>query len=110
MVEVTYLPSSWLDRIPFVLLFGIATSVDIFRERLAHSAIRCIEGEKFDVEQGDESLERLFNHACGIESQLRPGPNLSTMLWDRKKNHAQGVQTFVSKLKVSFPRLFPAQS
>ena len=94
------MPSSWLDRIPFVLLFGIATSVDIFQERLSSSAIRCIDGEKFDVEQGDQTLETLFNHASGVESRLRPGPIISAMLWDRNKDHSQSVQTFASKLEV----------
>ncbi|KAI9792562.1 MAG: hypothetical protein M1816_002082 [Peltula sp. TS41687] len=108
LTEFICLLSSWLDRIPFVLLFGIATSVDIFQERLSHSAIRYIEGQKFDVEQGDRTLETLFNHACGSGSRLRPGPVLRTMLWDRNEVHSQSVQTFVSKLKYLYMSHFYA--
>ena len=93
--------SSWLDRIPFVLLFGVATSIDIFQAKLSRAAIRCIQGDQFDVEPVEASLERVFSDAVGPESLLRPGPALSKLLLDRQRDHVQSTQAFASALKVS---------
>jgi hypothetical protein len=54
-------PSSWLDRLPFVLLFGIATSAESFEDRLSGKSLRYLDGEKFDVTQSDEIIEKLFS-------------------------------------------------
>jgi len=95
------LPSSWLDRIPFVVLFGLATSIEIFHEKLPRSAIRCLQGEKFDVERVEESLEKVFDDAVlGSQSTLRLGPALCRQLLERQKDHVQSVQAFVNALKV----------
>ena len=51
--------SSWLDRLPFVLLFGIATSAESFEDRLLGKSLRYLEGQKFDVTQSDEIVEKL---------------------------------------------------
>ena len=94
---------TWLDRIPFILLFGIATSVDIFHEKLPTSAKRCLQGEQFDVDRVEESLEQVFNDCVGPESILRLGPGLSRMLLERQRDHVQSIQAFVSALKVGLP-------
>ena len=85
-----------------MLLFGIATSAEIFHEKLPTSAIRCMQGEKFDVDCAEQSLERVFDDCVGLSSTLRLGPSLSAILLDRQKEHVQNVQSFVSSLKVSF--------
>ena len=97
---------SWLDRIPFVLLFGIATSLDIFHEKLPRSAIQLMKGEQFDVERAEESLERIFYEIndpvdFGDQNVLRLGPSLSKLLLTRQREDIQSVQSFVSSLKVS---------
>lgn len=92
----------WSDRIPFVLLFGIATTVETFENKLPRAAKRCIEGQKFDVTQADEILERVLHAAIdGDDVPLRLGPALSTQLLDRQKDHVQSVDAFVEGLKVS---------
>ncbi|KAH0544505.1 hypothetical protein FGG08_001404 [Glutinoglossum americanum] len=101
--------SSWLDRIPFVVLFGVATSIEIFHEKLPRSAIRCLQGEKFDVERVEESLEKVFDDALlGPQSALRLGPALCRQLLDRQKDHIQNVQAFVSALKYAYMSHFYA--
>ena len=83
-----------------MLLFGIATSVELFHEKLPRSAIRCIRGNTFDVERAEESLERVFNASVSQSSTLRPGPALSSMLLERQRDHVQSVQAYVKALKV----------
>ena len=93
--------SSWMDRIPFVLLFGIATSVELFHERLSRSASRCLSGTQFDVEQTSSILENVFlKVVAGAKAPLRLGPVFVSSLMERQHNHVQSIQAFVSTLKV----------
>jgi len=94
--------SSWMDRIPFVLLFGVATSVDLFHERLSRVASRCLYGAQFDVEQTGPILERVFQKTiAGLKAPLRLGPVLVSSLMERQYDHVQSVQAFTTALKVS---------
>ena len=93
--------SSWMDRIPFVLLFGIATSIELFHERLSRAASRCLYGAQFDVEQTSLILERVFQKAiAGSKAPLRLGPVLVSSLMERQRDHVQSVQAFIAALKV----------
>ena len=85
-----------------MLLFGIATSLDLFRERLPSSASRLLNGVQFDVEQTSSLLERIFQKAvAGYEVPLRLGSGLVSGLMERQDDHIQSVQSFVAALKVS---------
>ncbi|KAJ5038766.1 uncharacterized protein L3040_006446 [Drepanopeziza brunnea f. sp. 'multigermtubi'] len=95
--------SSWRDRIPFVLLFSIATSVDLFHERLPRAASRCLEGRQFDVEQTSSLLDRMFQKAvAGVEAPLRLGAGLLSSLIDRQEDHVQSIQSFIAALKFAY--------
>jgi len=90
-----------MDRIPFVLLFGIATSVELFHERLSRAASSCLFGAQFDVEQTSSLLERIFQKAvAGQRAPLRFGPLLVSTLMERQQDHVQSVQSFIAALKV----------
>lgn len=90
-----------MDRIPFVLLFGIATSVELFHERLSQSANRCLSGAQFDVEQTSSILEDVFLRVvAGSKAPIRLGPVLVSSLMERQHNHVQSIQAFISTLKV----------
>ncbi|KAH7416938.1 origin recognition complex subunit 3 N-terminus-domain-containing protein [Cadophora sp. MPI-SDFR-AT-0126] len=103
VADLISLFSSWKDRIPFVLLFGIATSVDLFHERLSQAASRSLEGRQFDVEQTSSLLERIFEKAVsGGEASLRLGSKLVAELIERQEDHVQSVQSFVGALKYSY--------
>lgn len=103
VADLISLFSSWKDRIPFVLLFGIATSVELFHERLSQTASRSLEGRQFDVEQTNSLLERIFEKAVsGSEAPLRLGSKLVAELIERQEDHVQSVQSFVVALKYSY--------
>ncbi|KAF2806592.1 uncharacterized protein BDZ99DRAFT_447958 [Mytilinidion resinicola] len=103
IVETIELLSSWSDRLPFVLLFGIATSADRFQDRLTGSAILSLEGEQFVVEQAEESLEKIFRATVeGPHVSLRVGPNLCRLLLDRHSDHSQSTQDFYDSLKYAY--------
>jgi origin recognition complex subunit 3 len=103
--SLTNQDSSWLDRIPFILLFGIATSVELFHERLSRAASRCLHGVQFDVEQTSSLLERIFQKAvAGAGAPIRLSAAVVSNLIERQQDHVQSVQSFIAALKVSLPR------
>ena len=90
--------SSWSDRIPFVLLFGIATSVDLFQEKLSRETIRYLDGSVFDVQQVD--VEDIFKAFQSEQTTLWVGPGLSRIILQRQKDYVQSHSSFVKALKV----------
>ncbi|MCJ1375798.1 hypothetical protein MMC20_007035 [Loxospora ochrophaea] len=93
--------NSWFDRIPFVLLFGIATSIELFQEKLPRAAIRHLHGMKFEAAQTGETLEKMFK-AAASNGEYRPmwlGAGISNLLLQRQRNHAQNVEDFVRAFK-----------
>lgn len=53
--------SMWTDRIPLVLLFGIATSIDSLQAKLSRKAVRCIQGTRFDTVPASRALETVLS-------------------------------------------------
>lgn len=101
--------SSWLDRIPFVLLFGIATSADSFEGRLSGQSLRYLEGERFDVTQSDDIIEKLFSATvASLDNHLFIGPQLCRRMLDRQKDYVQNVQDFCDGLKYAYMSQFYA--
>ena len=93
--------SSWRPRIPFTLLFGIATSVELLQARLLKSACQLIYGGQFDVIQTAVILETVFKAAvAAADVPVRLGPNLLRSMLDRQRDQVAGVQTFIMALKV----------
>ncbi|KAG0133228.1 origin recognition complex subunit 3 N-terminus-domain-containing protein [Tuber indicum] len=101
--------SSYLDRIPFVLLIGIATSVEIFHDKLPKSTIRLMRGNKFDVERAEECLAQIFNDSMiSDEAVLRLGASVCDFLLERYRYHTQSIQAFVAALKYAYMSHFYA--
>ncbi|PWW78804.1 hypothetical protein C7212DRAFT_273164 [Tuber magnatum] len=100
---------SYLDRIPFVLLVGIATSVEIFHDKLPKSTIRLMRGNKFDVERAEECLAQIFNDSMTSDKAvLRLGASVCDFLLERYRDHTQSIQAFVAALKYAYMSHFYA--
>ncbi|ORY19386.1 origin recognition complex subunit [Clohesyomyces aquaticus] len=109
LTELIDLLYSWLDRLPFVLLFGIATSTESFEDRLSGRVLRYLEGQKFDVTQSDEIIDKLFRATvASTDVSLRIGPNLARRVLGRQKDHLQNVQDFSDGLKYAYMSHFYA--
>ncbi|KAH8602888.1 origin recognition complex subunit 3 N-terminus-domain-containing protein [Bisporella sp. PMI_857] len=103
LVDIITLFNCWEDRIPFILLFGIATSVDLFHERLSRAASRYLSGTQFDVEQTSSILESLFQKVTASTNvPVRLGPGFISSLMERQHDHVQSVQAFTSALKYAY--------
>ncbi|KAI1382237.1 origin recognition complex subunit 3 N-terminus-domain-containing protein [Hypoxylon crocopeplum] len=95
--------SSWLDRIPFALLFGVATSVELFQARLLKSTCQCLYGDQFDVEQSTSIVEKIFKTAIAhSEISLRLGVSLIDSLLERQRDQVSSIPVFVSSLKYAY--------
>ncbi|KAM0483516.1 hypothetical protein ACHAPX_002007 [Trichoderma viride] len=98
--DIITLLSSWRPQIPFTLLFGIATSIDLLESRLLKSACRLIYGAQFDCVQTDTILENVFKGAViSNDVPLRLGPQILRSMLDRQRDHMAGIQAFISSLK-----------
>lgn len=107
--ELILLFNSWLDRIPIAILFGVATSVELFHERLSRSAIICLQGAQFDVENTSTTLEKIFEAVIfDEEATLRFGPNFLGSLLERQQDHVQSLQAFIAALQYAYMTHFYA--
>ncbi|KAL7629340.1 Origin recognition complex subunit 3 [Parahypoxylon ruwenzoriense] len=87
--------SSWLNRIPFTLLFGIATSVELFQARLLKSTCQCLYGDQFDVEQSTSIVDKIFKAAVAhSEASLRLGSSLLYSLLERQQDQVSSIPVF----------------
>ncbi|KFY08739.1 hypothetical protein V492_05943 [Pseudogymnoascus sp. VKM F-4246] len=103
LTELIELLQSWLDRIPFVLLFGIATSVELFHERLPRSATLCLQGVQFDVEQTSKTLVTIFQKViASSDIRLRLGGSFIAALLERQHDQVYSLQTFIAALKYAY--------
>lgn len=89
-----------------MLLFEIATSVELFQEKLPRATIRCLQGTSFETKDAAETLELMFEAVTNPRESkiLYVGPNVSKMLLDRQMEHTQSAQAFIGSLKVSVIR------
>ncbi|KAG5967093.1 hypothetical protein E4U58_002312 [Claviceps cyperi] len=94
---------SWRPRIPFTLLFGIATSVDLLQARLLKSACRLLYGGQFDGVQTASILETVFKGAvASADVPLRLGAPLLRSMLERQHEQVAGIQSFISSLKYAY--------
>jgi origin recognition complex subunit 3 len=93
--------SAWYDRIPTVLLFGIATSIEVFQERLPQAAISRLGAKQFNALQSQELLERIFSSTItGTGIPVRIGPQLAKAILKRPKEQIQSPHEFIDAFQV----------
>ncbi|KAF9191007.1 Origin recognition complex subunit 3 [Haplosporangium sp. Z 767] len=92
--------SNYQDRIPFVLLMGLATSMDALHQGLQKSVLSLLQTRKFQMQQSSECLtaivEDLFIHA---NAGLMVGPLPLKQLIDQFIQYNFSVGGFISNLK-----------
>ncbi|GKT42167.1 origin recognition complex subunit 3 [Colletotrichum spaethianum] len=94
---------SWRPKIPFTLLFGIATSVELLQARLLKSACQHLYGAQFDVVQTGVILEQIFKPAiAGTDAILTLGQTLLQSLVDRQQDQVASIQSFVASIKYAY--------
>ncbi|KAJ9242544.1 hypothetical protein DTO169E5_3107 [Paecilomyces variotii] len=98
--DLLSLLSSWLDRIPFVLLFGVSTSFELFEERLPRSTVSLLQGNHFEIGGVGDSIQRLYKSLqTSKNNRLWLGPQISKVLLERSGNYFQSLETFGRMVK-----------
>ncbi|KAM0332455.1 hypothetical protein ACHAQA_002736 [Verticillium albo-atrum] len=101
--DLIVLFKSWLSDIPFTLLFGVATSVELLQARLLKSTCQLLYGAQFDVVQTTTILEQIFKPSvAGADVLLRLGSSLLQILIDRQHDQVASIQSFLSSLKYAY--------
>ncbi|XP_044714923.1 origin recognition complex subunit [Hirsutella rhossiliensis] len=101
--DLTSLFHSWRPVIPFTLLFGIATSVELLQARLLKSACHLMYGAQFDCVQTGTILETVFKGAVAAgDVPLQLGAPLLRNMLDRQHEQIAGIQAFISSLKYAY--------
>lgn len=94
--------SSWRDRIDFALLFGVASSVNLFCKRIPRSILKRIRGRIFPLMREKNMFNEVFTHAFfGAGVPLRMGPSFCEMFLQRQSEHFCNIETFTQSLEVS---------
>lgn len=93
--ELVELMHSWLDRIPFVCLFNVATSVDFLQQRLSRGAVRCLDGRLFDAAPSSAEAQLVFSAITNPESSLWVGHNLLSSAFERQSDYIQSIDELV---------------
>lgn len=106
--ELVEMFGSWRDRIPFVCLFNVATSVDFLQQRLSKAAIQCLDGRVFDVAPPSEVLEQVFEAVTWQRGYTEPrvllfiGPGLASMALERQSDYIHGIDSFVDVVRYAY--------
>lgn len=95
--------SSWLDRIPFVLLFGIATSSELFETSLPQSTAALIQGRCFNMHDVGGSIDRIYeSFQIDPDVKLWLGHRPSSFLFQKSRDYFQSPESFACQVKVCF--------
>jgi origin recognition complex subunit 3 len=92
--------SSWIDRLPIVLLFGIATTTELFEARLPKRTVKLLQGRVFDISLQDDSLYSIYQTVQDDPAtKLWLGPALSSILLERSKDQDESPESFAGSFR-----------
>ena len=92
--------SSWIDRLPIVLLFGIATTTELFEARLPKRIVKLLQGRVFDVSPQNDSLYNIYQIAQDDPAtKLWLGPALSSILLERSRDQDESPEGFAGFIR-----------
>lgn len=97
--ELIEVLSFWHDRIPFVFLFRIATSLESLQSRLSKDAVKCMQGRLFDVATSAEAVEHILEAITDSETLLWIGPGLLSTIVERQNDYIHNTDTLVDALQ-----------
>jgi origin recognition complex subunit 3 len=101
--NLTYYCSSWLDRIPFTLLFGISTSVELFEGRLPRSTVALLRGKYFEIHDASNCVDRIYERLQADPSgRFWLGRNITAVLFERSSDYFQTPEAFSRVIKYSY--------
>ena len=100
--DILELMHCWQDRIPFVCLLNVATSLDFLQQRLSRAAVRAVEGRLFDAAPSGDELEQVLDAALTTDAEIWIGPNVVRSALERQIDYIQSVDSFVDAIQYAY--------
>lgn len=108
--EVIEILGCWQDRIPFVLMFSIATSLDFLQQRLSRDAVKYLAGRMFDMAPAGEEFERVLDAITGPGVSVWMGSNLLASALERQNDYIQSTSSFVQAIQYAYMSCYYANA
>ncbi|KAE8390696.1 origin recognition complex subunit 3 N-terminus-domain-containing protein [Aspergillus alliaceus] len=103
LTDLLSLLSSWLDRIPFTLLFGISTSVELFEGRLPRSSVALLRGRYFEIHGASNCVDRIYERLQGDRNgRFWLGRNITGVLFEKSNDYFQTPEAFSRTVKYAY--------
>lgn len=101
LADLMSVVSAWRDRIPFVLLLGISTTVDLFEARLSKSTVRLLDCKLFDASVGADPCLEMYKSLHDQSDALLPsfGPVISGVLFEMSREQDASASGFRRAIK-----------
>lgn len=94
---------SYIELIPVKLMLSVATSLEVFQEKLPRSCVRLLNGTPFHAQMADGIMKILDAIMFTFdEHTLLLGPRLFNNLVHRQRESIESVDAFISSLKYIF--------
>ncbi|KAJ5558164.1 Origin recognition complex subunit 3 [Penicillium sp. DV-2018c] len=111
LTDLLSLFKSWLDRIPFIVLLGISTSVELFEGRLPRSCVALLRGKHFEVQEAGNCVDRIYESLqCDPDTQIWLGRNVTATLFENSSDYFQSPEAFSRMVKYAYMSHFFANS
>ncbi|KAJ0421026.1 origin recognition complex subunit 3 N-terminus-domain-containing protein [Aspergillus carlsbadensis] len=102
LTDLFSLLSSWHDRIPLTLLFGISTSVELFEARLPRSSIALLKGRFFELHEASNCVDHIYERIQAEGGKLWLGRGLTGVLFEKSKDYFQTPESFCRTVKYAY--------
>ncbi|OQE31442.1 hypothetical protein PENSTE_c001G01145 [Penicillium steckii] len=100
LTDLLSLFQSWLDRIPFTVLLGISTSVELFEGRLPRSCVSLLQGKHFEVQDAGNCVDRIYETLqTDPNGKLWIGRNVTSTLFERASDFFLTPEAFSRMVK-----------
>ncbi|KKY28536.1 putative origin recognition complex subunit [Phaeomoniella chlamydospora] len=101
LAELLSVLRAWEDRIPFVILFQVATSADVFEARLPSSTVQMLYGKKFQPQSHNNSFQDMFRTMCLSDTTLVWfGTDATKALLEQSKEQTTTPESLALSFKV----------
>ncbi|KAJ5675837.1 hypothetical protein N7462_008734 [Penicillium macrosclerotiorum] len=103
LMDLLSLFKSWLDRIPFTVLLGISTSVELFEGRLPRSCVSLLQGKHFEVQEAGNCVDRIYEAIqTDHNGKLWIGRNITSTLFEKASDYFQTPEAFSRMVKYAY--------
>ncbi|KAL4940525.1 hypothetical protein BDV06DRAFT_196523 [Aspergillus oleicola] len=102
LTDLFSLLSSWLDRIPITLLFGISTSVELFEGRMPRSSVSLLKGRYFELHGASNCIDHIYERIQSEGGKFWLGRNLTGVLFEKSSDYFQTPEAFCRTVKYAY--------